>query len=308
MRILTDEDIKKSLSWQDVLSALEKAFKQRADRAGYFKNPDRVPISVPGGTYLTMPSADEEGWFGVKQVSVLPDNPKKGLPSIHAWYTLFDPTGQPVLACNASLLTKFRTSAVSALAAKYLATQQAKTLLMIGTGALASWMIEAHTQVRDYQKVLIWGRSSEKAQHLLETLPELGVRLELATDLETAVKEADLISMATTARQAILQGSWLRPGQHIDLVGAFIPEMAEADADVIKRADVFVDDLAACEVEAGDLIQAEAQGWSWSMVYGSLADLVSEKAGRENPMRITLFKSVGLALEDLVVAKLLAMT
>ncbi len=306
MRILTDNDIRKRLTWQEVLTALEEAFKQKAYQKNFFKNPERVPISVPGGTYLTMPSADEEGWFGVKQVSVLPDNPNRSLPSIHAWYTLFDPTGQPTLACNASLLTKFRTSAVSAVAAKYLAPQQAKTLLIIGTGALAPWMVEAHAQVRDYEKILIWGRSSAKAQRLRDSLPDIGAELELASDLETAVKQADVISVATTSRQAILKGSWLKPGQHIDLVGAFIPEMAEADAETIKRADVFVDDLKACEVEAGDLIQAEAQGWSWSMVYGSLAELVTEQAGRQNPMRITLFKSVGLALEDLVVAKLLS--
>ncbi|MCA9839542.1 MAG: hypothetical protein KC422_21715 [Trueperaceae bacterium] len=305
MNILSDEQIKASLNWQQVLSALEDAFKQKANQPGFFKNPERVPISVPGGTYLTMPCADEEGWFGVKQVSVLPDNPGKGLPSIHAWYTLFEPSGKPALACNASLLTKFRTSAVSAVAAKHLAAVQAKTLLVIGTGALAPWMAEAHAQVRNYERILLWGRSQEKAQKVLESLAHLDAKLELASDLESAVKRADVISMATTARQPILKGEWLKPGQHVDLVGAFIPEMAEADAETIKRADIFVDDLKACEVEAGDLIQAEAQGWSWGLVYGDLAEVVSEQAGRQNPMRITLFKSVGLALEDLVVAKLL---
>lgn len=306
MKILSDEQIRASLSWSEVLASLEDAFNTRAKNPNFFKNPDRVAIAVAGGTYLSMPSADQEGWFGVKQVSVLPHNPTRGLPSIHAWYTLFNPRGEPSLACNASLLTKFRTSAVSAIAAKYLANPQAKELLIIGTGALAPWMAEAHAQVRNYEQISVWGRSLEKAQATAELISSsLNCQVTVSTDLASAVRSADVISLATTSRQAILQGAWLKAGQHIDLVGAFIPEMAEADADAIKKADVFVDDLGACEIEAGDLIQAEAQGWSWSLVYGTLAEVVSRQVGRQNPMRISLFKSVGLAFEDLVVAKLL---
>lgn len=306
MHLLSDEQILEKLSWNTVLDTLEQAFKIRASKPKFFKNPERVGISVPKGNYLTMPCADEEGWFGVKQVSVLPDNPNQNLPSIQAWYTLFDPTGTPALGCSATLLTRFRTSAVSAVAAKYLAPQQAKTLLIIGTGSLAPWMAKAHAQVRQYEQILVWGRSHAKAQQTAQEISSsLSINAVVVEDLEAAVQQADVISLATSSKKPILKGAWLKKGQHIDMVGAFIPEMAEADADVIKNADVFVDDLEAAQVEAGDLIQAEAQGWHWSLVYGTLADIVSEEAGRQNPMRTTLFKSVGLALEDLVVAKLL---
>lgn len=307
MEVLTADDVRSRLSWAEGLKELEAAFKTRKR----FQLPERIALSAPGGTLLTMPCADDKGWFGVKQVSVMPGNPGRGKPSVQAWYTLFDPTGTPVLACDATLLTRFRTAAVSAVAAKYLAPAQTETLLVVGTGSLSPWLGEAHLQVRPYQTVLVWGRSAGKAE---ATAADLELRfhtagfaphVSVAADLAAAVSQADVITVATTARTPFLKGEWLRNGQHLDLVGAFTPEMAEADADAVKRADVFVDDLEACMLEAGDLIQAQAQGWSFGGVYGDLPSLVAGEADRSGPGRITLFKSVGLALEDLVVAKLL---
>ena len=307
MEVLTNDEVESRLSWEETLSALENAFRARAG----FQVPERVALHVSGGTLLTMPCADQEGWFGVKQVSVMPNNPSRGKDSVQAWYTLFDPTGTPVLACDATLLTRFRTAAVSALAAKSLAPAGARTLLVVGTGSLAPWLGAAHLQVRSYKTVLVWGRNAERAE---ATAADLRMRLEgsasvssvsATSDLVAAVAQADTVTVATTAKKSFLKGDWLHTGQHLDLVGAFTPDMAEADADVVKRADVFVDDLEACLNEAGDLIQAQAQGWSFDMVYGDLAALVTGEAGRQGPQRLTLFKSVGLALEDLVVAKLL---
>jgi alanine dehydrogenase len=305
MNLLSDEAVRSKLEWPAVLEVLEQAFVTRYKNPQAFILPERVAISANQATYLTMPCADQEGWFGVKQVSVIPENPSRGKPSVQAWYTLFDPTGTPVLACNATLLTKFRTSAVSAIASKYLSRQNAEVLLVIGTGSLAPWMAQAHAQVRDYKKILVWGRHPEKVQ---TTIADIGQRLkvtliiEAVTDLQDAISQADVITVATTSRTPIVKGEWLRAGQHLDLVGAFIPEMLEVDANTIKRSSVFVDDLEACKAEAGDLIQAQASGWSFDRVTSDLAKLVGEKLGRAD---ITLFKSVGLALEDLSVAKLL---
>lgn len=306
MNILSDEAVQGALNWSQVLDALRAAFTVRATDPMFFKLPERVSITVPQGNYLTMPCADADGWFGVKQVSVVPANPARGLPSIQAWYTLFDTTGTPALACNATLLTGLRTAAVSALAAEKLSSRLAKNLLVIGTGSLAPWMATAHAQVKAYESIKVWGRDAAKAERTAEAIrAQLGQSVTVASDLETAVKNADVVSLATSSRRPILKGVWLKPGQHIDIVGAFTPEMAEVDAEVVKRADIFVDDLEACQAEAGDLIQAQAQGWSWDRVYGNLAELLSDKAGRRSPNDITLFKSVGLALEDLAVAKLL---
>jgi alanine dehydrogenase len=303
MKILSDQDIREQLKWRDVLKTLEQAFQTRHQNPNAFSMPERIGITFNNNAYLTMPCADTEGWFGVKQVSVIPDNPSRSKPSVQAWYTLFDTTGTPALACSATLLTKFRTSAVSAIAAKYLANENAKTLLVVGTGSLAPWMAEAHAQVRSYENILVWGRNKEKAEFTANAIRErLQTNISVAEDLQSAISRADVITAATTSRTPIVKGEWLREGQHLDLVGAFIPEMLEVDAEAVKGSSVFVDDLHACKVEAGDLIQATQHGWSWENVKGDLAKVVSEKTEQSN---VSLFKSVGLALEDLVVAKLL---
>ena len=302
MQVLDDASIEQKLAWPKVLEALEQAFQNRS----HFKVPDRTAISSGASVYLTMPCADKDGWFGVKQVSVIPSNPRQSLPSVQAWYTLMNPNGQAVISCSATLLTRLRTSAVSAIAAKHLISPLSRHLLIIGTGSLAPWMAEAHAQVHDYAAISVWGRDINKAKVTATNISErLSRNISVSVELEAAVRQADVISMATTSSTAILKGAWLRPGQHIDIVGAFTADMAEVDADVVKVADVFVDDLDACQTEAGDLIQAQAQGWSWDMVYGELSELVTGGQGRQTPQRITLFKSVGLALEDLAVAKLL---
>jgi ornithine cyclodeaminase len=159
-------------------------------------------------------------------------------------------------------------------------------------------------QVRDYQRLWLWGRDHGKAQACASALSaKLQREVEVLDSLASA-SEADVISVATTSYQAIIQPEHTRPGQHLDLVGAFLPTMCEADAQVIKQARVFVDDLEAATAEAGDLILAQQQGWSFDHVAGDLSDLVT---GRSKPEAgsISLFKSVGLALEDLAVAKLL---
>lgn len=308
MKILSDQDVREQLKWQEVLGVLEQAFQTRHQNPNAFSMPERVGITLNKNAYLTMPCADSDGWFGVKQVSVIPDNPSRNKPSVQAWYTLFDATGTPVLACSATLLTKFRTSAVSAIAAKYLANEHAKTLLVIGTGSLAPWMAEAHAQVRSYENILVWGRNIEKAQRTAKAIRErLSNNVSVSEDLQSAVSQADVITVATTSRTQIIKGEWLHDGQHVDLVGAFVPEMIEVDADTVKASSVFVDDLHACKVEAGDLIQATKDGWTWEKVKGDLAKVVSGSvvSNRVERGKITLFKSVGLALEDLVVAKLL---
>jgi alanine dehydrogenase len=314
MRIIRDEDVL-ALPWDVVLEALRAAFRDPTR----FLTADRVMLPAPGdGAYLTMPCADRDGWFGVKQVSVLPRNPEHGLPSVQAWYTLFDPQGRPSAAGPATLLTRLRTSAVSAVAADLLAPQGARTLLVVGTGSLAPWFARAHLAVRPFETVWVWGRRPERAEAVVEevlrafeghaTRPAVAV----ADDLEAAVRHADVISIATTARAPVVQGAWLRPGQHLDIVGAFTTEMREVDADAVKACDVVVDDRTAARHEAGDLHFAAREGWSWDDITADLHEIVRGAAhGDESrppraERRPTLFKSVGLALEDLVVARLLA--
>ncbi len=320
MRLISDQDLL-ALGWPPVLAALRQAF---AD-PGRYHMAERVALPAPaGGSWLTMPCADVDGWFGVKQVSVLPHNPALGLPSVQAWYTLMGPDGAPVLATDAGLLTKVRTSAVSALAADALAPEDAGTLLVVGSGSLSPWMVRAHLQVRHYRRVWVWGRRPERAQALAEELQAaLGAaarssgaqtaqkdggplpEIMAVADLEAAVRGADVVTVATTSQSPLVRGAWLRPGQHLDLVGAFVHQMRESDAEAVARSQVVVDDRQAALAEAGDLHHAAAEGWSWDLIAGDLHELLS---GRLQPARDrpTLFKSVGLAFEDLAVARLLA--
>ena len=307
MRLLRGDDVG-ALTWDAVLDALEDAFRDPRR----FAQVDRVMLPAPGGgAYLTMPCSDDEGWFGVKQVSVLPDNPAKGLPSVQAWYTLFEPGGRPTLGVDAGAMTKLRTAAVSALAARHLAAAGARSLLMVGTGALAPWLIRAHLQVRPYEIVRVWGRRPERSEAVAAevlagfagavTRPAVVV----ASDLESAVRHSDVVSVATTAREALVRGAWLTPRHHLDLVGAFTAEMRESDAAAVRACDVVVDQRDAARHEAGDLHAAAAEGWSWDAVVGDLHELLRGTVKRREG-RPTLFKSVGLAFEDLVVARLLA--
>ena len=305
MRHFDDADVLEALAWPDVLEALRGAFRDPSR----FDVPERVAMSAPqGGTFLTMPCADDEGWFGVKQVSVLPGNTAQGRSAVQAHYTLFDREGTPALSCAATLLTRMRTAGVSAIAAERLAPERVRTLLVVGTGGLAPWMADAHLQVRPYERILVWGRDASKADAtaaaILERADgEIRPAVDAMHDLEEAVGQADVITVATSTSEPLIPGAWLNERQHVDLVGAFRPDMAEADADAVRGSHVYVDDRAAAMAEAGDLLQARDAGWSFDRVVADLHELVTGRVGPHAGR--TLFKSVGLAFEDLVVARLL---
>ena len=307
MRLLAPDEVAR-LPWETVLDALEAAFRE----PGRFQSPERVALRAPAdGAYLTMPCADADGWFGVKQVSVRPRERAAGVPTVHAWYTLFGSDGRPLLGFDARQLTLLRTAAVSALAARHLASPAARRLLVVGTGALAPWLARAHQQVRDIDTVVVWGRDPRRAARLaaeLRAAPERGgggAEVIVARDLGDAVRGADVISCATTAREPLVRGAWLGAGQHLDLVGAFTHAMRETDAAAIVACDVVVDQRAAARHEAGDLHWAALEGWSWDALAGDLHEVVRGSVRRSQD-RPTAFKSVGLALEDLALARLLA--
>jgi ornithine cyclodeaminase len=303
MQFFSDDDVRDTLTWPDVLGALEAGFRQKEN----YVIPERIMIQAGENVYLTMPCVDGDGWFGVKQVAIVPANNARDLPTVQAHYTLNDPQGTPSVSASATLMTKMRTAGASALAARYLAPEDAKTLLVVGTGSLAPWQAEAHAQVRSYNHVLVWGRNRDKAEltraDIAARLPNITVTV--TDDLTTACQQADVITVATTAKSPIIMGDWLTDKPlHLDLVGAFTPEMAEADPVAVKKAAVYIDDLAGIQAEAGDLIQACDAGWSFNEVRADLQTLVTDFQRPNKPM--TLFKSVGLALEDLQVAKLLS--
>ncbi|MBW3166590.1 ornithine cyclodeaminase family protein [Ferrimonas balearica] len=303
MEQLNAAQVHAALPFQRLVPALRRAFAEGAT----------VPLrhhhdmAHPGHretTLLLMPAWQDGDKAGVKVVTVAPHNVHR--PSIQGIYLLLDlPTGTPELMMDAPALTARRTAAASALAASHLAPEQAETLLMIGTGTLAPLLIEAHASVRPIRRVKLWGRNPDKARALAETLGHLDLTIELVTDLASAAQQADIISVATLSQTPLLKGEWLRPGQHVDLVGAYRPDMREADDEAVRRCQLFVDSREGAMKETGDLAIPLAQGVIQPEdIQATLFDL-SRKThpGRTDPQALTLFKSVGHALEDLAAAR-----
>ena len=254
-----------------------------------------------------MPAWQENRWIGVKIATVFPDNAAKGLPAVMGAYLLLDGrTGQPQALIDGPSLTLKRTAAASALASSYLSRPDCERLLMVGTGALAPYLIMAHAAQRPICNVLIWGRSPDKAAALAKRLNRRDLKVEATDDLEAAARGAHVISCATLSREPLIRGAWLNQGQHLDLVGAFTPEMRESDDEVVRRSRVFVDTREGACAEAGDIAQPIRSGvFDPADIAGDLYDLTrGERSGRRYYDQVTLFKSVGTALEDLAAAQL----
>lgn len=267
-----------------------------------------VPVGdAPEATLLLMPAWQETRYIGVKIVTVFPGNGNQGLPSVMGAYVLMSArTGEPLAMIDGRMLTLRRTAAASALAAKYLARADASRLLMVGTGALAPHLILAHAMVRPICEVVVWGRTPARAEALARSLTSRYLKVSATTDLPTAVSGAHVISCATLTHEPLVRGEWLQPGQHLDLVGGFTPEMREADDTAIERSRVYVDTAVALK-EAGDIVQPLRSGLLVEkMIAGDLAELAQGRChGRSFYNQITLFKSVGTAIEDLGAAMLL---
>lgn len=289
--------------WAKLLEALEKAF------ASPHVAPDRHihTIAVPGamdGTGLIMPAWIEGEHYGVKLANIFPSNGTLGLPAVSAAYVLFDGrTGQMLALIDGGTLTARRTAASSALASAKLSRPDSATLLMVGAGRLAHLLIEAHRTVRPIERVLIWARRPEQASALAA---ETGAQV--VDDLDEALGVADIVSVATLSREPLIRGARLRPGTHLDLVGAFTPLMRETDSVAVARSTVFIDTLGGAQAEAGDLLHAITEArFAWTDVAADLAALVTgAHPGRTRADEITLFKSVGAAIEDLAAARLVA--
>jgi ornithine cyclodeaminase/alanine dehydrogenase-like protein (mu-crystallin family) len=307
MHVFTAQDIHAGLDYPRLVGALREAF-----RAGDVAQPLRQVYDVGSGGapahLLSMPAWRIGDAIGVKLVTVFPENAAKGLGAVSAVYVLFDgSTGVALAIFDGEALTNRRTAAASALASTYLSRPDSSTLLIVGTGNLAPYLAEAHCAVRPISRILVWGRNPERAGALVWRLLGQGRTAEAASDLAAATARADIISCATTSTEALLRGRDLRPGAHVDLVGAFTPRMRETDDEAVARASVFVDTYAGAFAEAGDLLQAAGAGvWSTDQTRAELHELAAGlKPGRRDSAEITMFKSVGAAIEDLTAAKLL---
>ncbi|XP_043698393.1 protein SAR DEFICIENT 4 [Telopea speciosissima] len=310
--VFVDNDsLRSTLSYPSLLKHLQ--FSLPATNS--IQSPIRQNYSIDSSSsLLLMPSwslSSSLPYIGVKLVTSFPQNSARNLPGIHATYVLFNSvTGQTLAFMDGTELTLWRTSCVSALASKFLSREDAKVLVMIGAGSLAPHLIKAHLAVRpSLKKVIIWNRRVERASDLAIKLQEeeelRGVSFEHNGCLDEIIGLGDIVSCATSSEIPIVKGEALKAGAHLDLVGSFTPSMRECDDEAVKRAKVFVDCEAAL-VEAGELVGAfERALLSPGEIGGRLVDLIKgDKVGRANSDEITLFKSVGSAVVDILGAQL----
>ncbi len=301
MRTIGGDDIARALTYPALVAALEQAF--RGEIEVPVRHHHRVAHARADATLLIMPAWTEE-FLGCKLVTVFPGNAELQKPSVFGTYLLMSGrTGEPLAVIDGRSLTAWRTAAASALAAKYLAREDAAHLVMIGAGALAPHLVRAHTSVRPIRRVSLWNRTRQRAEALAFPLVWDGFDASVGDDLERLVREADIVCCATLSKLPLVRGQWLKAGAHVDLVGSFRPDMREADDDALRHARIFVDTRVALQ-EAGDLVDPIRRGIIGTAdIQGDLFDLCRGKiAGRTSAEEITLFKSVGTALEDFAAA------
>lgn len=309
MLTVSAADVDRTLNFPGLVETLRKAFHDGAVQPVRHHHTIERPDGA-ASTLLLMPAWSDfnatgtsaGGYVGVKVVTVSPDNNRIDKPAVMGLYLLLDgATGEPRALIDGQRLTQWRTASASALAATYLAREDASRLLIVGAGALSRFLAKAHASVRPIASIRVWNRTAANAEKVAADLRAEGLPAEMAEDLDAEYGQADIISCATISTAPLVRGALLKPGTHVDLVGGFTPDMREADDEAIRRAAVFVDTRAGATKEAGDIVQPLKSGvLSEEAIRGDLYDLTRGSAsGRKNAEEITLFKSVGAAIEDL---------
>jgi len=312
--VLRRNDLERLLVPRDVIDALAEAFRRHA--AGRTSVPPRSVTPVgDAGTLLVMPAASlpapgehHAGGLGAKLVTYYPRNRERGQPTHLATYVLLDhATGEPLALLEASFLTALRTGATSALAARHLARPDSRRLACFGTSVQAGHQLRCLAAVFTLERVVVLGRDAERARRFAQAMAEeLAVAVDTSHDPRSAVSSADIVTCATTSPTPLFAGTDLRAGTHVDAVGSFRPETREVDTETVRRARIVVDAYTAALAEAGDLLIPLGEGAiAREHVVAELAELVAgTRRGRTSPAQVTLFKSVGFALEDLTAATL----
>jgi alanine dehydrogenase len=306
MRLISAKEMDGLLSMPSLMDAIDAGF-----RAGM-----NIPvrhhhaIDFPGmtrATHLIMPAwvGGAARYLGVKLVNVFPDNGKTGLPSVQGAYVLMSGgTGAPLAVMDGAQLTLWKTAAASALASRYLSRPDSRRLTMVGAGALAPFLIRAHRAARPIEHVSLWNRGRARAVSTVQALKAEGVQVQIVDDLEAAVRKADIVSCATLSGEPLVKGAWLKPGTHLDLVGAFTPAMRESDDEAVLRSRLFVDTREGSLTEGGDLVQPLKAGLiKPERIEAEFLDLCNGAIRIERKVEdITLFKSTGSAGMDLSTA------
>lgn len=310
MLVVNETDAMDAIQIEALVDELRSVF------AGAVQLPPRQIVRNPGTDHrllLVMPAFEESGAGVVKLATVYSDNPTRGIERIHAAIVAFSEDGVPFAILDGGVITKLRTGAASALASTYLSRTDATNLVVIGTGAIAPFMAYAHASVRPIKKITVLGRNQARCDATVRSIQRLLAKssreepaVRVGASFEDSISKADIITCATSASSPILAGRLVRPGTFVDLVGSFSPDHREADDEAMLLGRIFVDTMEGALTEAGDIVEPISRGvLKRTSIAGELADLVTGRvAGRREAAEITLFKSVGTALEDLAAARL----
>jgi thiomorpholine-carboxylate dehydrogenase len=288
---LNEEQVREHLRMTELIPAMEKSLIDFS--AGRVTQPVRSIISIdpPGGFLGLMPALAPDG-LGLKAVTFYPSNAERGIPTHMATIFLVDPqTGTPLAIMDGRLITEMRTAAVSAAATKLLASPDAKVLGILGSGVQARSHVEALSFVRQFEETRVWSPTLEHAERFAQ---EIGAT---ATSVEEAVRDADVIVTVTSSKAPVLKGDWLKPGCHVNAVGACRPDWRELDDEAMKRSIVFVDSREGALKESGDVILSAAK------IHAELGEALAGKVP-SHANETTIFKSLGMAVEDIAAATL----
>jgi alanine dehydrogenase len=306
--LLSEKDVRAVLSMDDLIDTMNTALAQFS--SGQVEQPLRTVVVIGGKSfYGVMPAfIQQPAALGSKLVTVYASNAERGLPTHLATILLFDPeTGELLAVLDGRYITEARTAAVSAVSAKHLARADARVLAVIGSGVQARSHIEALIRVRRFEEIRVWGPTAPKVFSLIEEmLPRVETKLAAVESVRDAVRDAEIVALVTAAREPVVKREWIAPGTHICAVGACRPDQREMDTPLVRDARVFVDSRTGALAEAGDLVIPIKEGViSSSHVVGELGEVTGGRIqGRQTAEEITIFKSLGMAVEDVAAARL----
>ena len=302
------DDVRRAVGVDRLIDAVEAAYRDVA--TGRDRSPLRSHVELADGSLLIMPGVRDDGaGASVKIVTVMPANAARGLPTIHALVVWIDAaTGRPLAVVDGATVTAMRTGAASGVATRILARIDAETLTIIGAGAQAEWQLRAVLAVRPIRRVHVVGRDPERTSAFAERMgAAVGVPVAAAKDREAAVRDADVLCCATTSSQPVFDAAWLTAGAHVNGIGAFRVGMVELPPALFGRAAVVaVDARHAAIAEAGDLVAALERGLLDEESLVEIGSLPREWAAARDPSAVTVFKSVGLAIQDVAATELIA--
>ncbi len=309
MLLLSDDDIARLLSMHEAIDAVEKAFGEFAKNSVKMPSRSTIMLDKYGGSVSLMPSyLVETNALATKIISIYPGNPEKGFPTTAAWIVVNDPeTGMIEALLDGTYLTAVRTGAVTGVAARYLAPRDSRVAAIIGCGVQGQTQAWAVAEVCNLETIRLFDLSEGRMKRFTEEMgPKLGVDIIPAKSGAEAVSEADIVVTATTSMTPVIQREWLGDMVHISAIGSFYPDYRELDTEIIREAKVVVDSRVAVMEEAGDiLIPIEEGAITKDHIYAELGDLViGRKKGRIDDDTLTVFKSVGLAIQDSSVSNL----